>query len=187
MTAALSRRRFTIDDYHRMAEAGVLSEDDRVELLEGEVIVMSPIGNRHAACVERLVDRLKAAVSGRAMVRAQNPVVLSPDSEPEPDLAVVKPRDDYYASQTPGPRDVYFLVEVAETSLEEDRAVKVPLYARHGVPEAWLVDLAAGRVEVFSDPAAEGYRSVERCETGMTVTARSFPGLSITVREILGG
>jgi Uma2 family endonuclease len=144
MGVQLARRLFTVAEYHKMAEAGILSEDDRVELLEGEIVAMSPIGSRHAGLVNRLNRLFSQRAGDQVVVSVQNPVRLGGYSEPQPDLALLRPRADFYTSSHPGPEDVLLAVEVAETSAAVDREVKVPLYARFGVPEVWLVDLAGG-------------------------------------------
>src|SRR5207247_3212709 len=149
MGMPLAHRRFTVDEYYRMAETGILAEDDRVELLDGEIVEMSPIGPRHAATVTRLDHLFNRLVGDRAIVRAQNPVRLDGYSEPEPDIALVTPRADFYRAEHPTPRDILLIVEVADTSLRYDRHTKLPGYARAGVPEAWLVDLTADRVERY--------------------------------------
>lgn len=142
-----ARRRFTAGEFERMGEAGIL-RDERLELIEGEILRMSPIGSRHAAVVERLGALLQQKLGERAPVRRQNPVRLEPESEPQPDVAVVKPRPDFYASAHPGPADVFLLVEVAETTADFDRGRKAPVYARCGIPETWIVLLERGVVEV---------------------------------------
>jgi Uma2 family endonuclease len=186
VTELITRRRFTVDEYHRMAEAGILGEDDRVELLEGEIVEMSPIGWRHQACVDRLTQRLVPALQDRAILRPQGPIRLSPDSEPQPDLVVLRPRADFYAEGGPGPEDVLWLIEISDTSLRYDRDVKVPLYARYGIPEVWVVDLAEERVLVYRDPdPAEGYRSVQALGRGARLAPRAFPDLELAVDEIL--
>uniref|UniRef100_A0A831TF58 Uma2 family endonuclease n=1 Tax=Thermorudis peleae TaxID=1382356 RepID=A0A831TF58_9BACT len=182
----ITRRRFTVDEYHRMAEAGILHEDDRVELLEGEIVEMSPIGWRHQACVDRLNRWLVPALRDRAILRPQGPIRLSPDSEPQPDLVVLRPRADFYAEGGPGPEDVLWLVEISDTSLRYDRDVKVPLYARYGIPEVWVVDLVEERVLVYRDPhPAEGYRSVQVLGRGARLAPQAFPDLELAVDEIL--
>ena len=182
-TALAMPHRFTVDEYHRMAEVGLLGEDDRVELLEGEIIDMSPIGSRHAACVNRLTRLLATGLGDRAIVAVQNPVRVSDLSEPQPDLAVLRARDDFYAEQLPGPADVLLLIEVADTSLAFDRHVKVPLYARAGVPEVWVVDLDGEVVEVFRGPGPEGYADAARAGRHESLAAA---GVSVTAAEILG-
>lgn len=137
----ITRRRFTVDEYHRMAEAGILGEDDRVELLDGEIVEMTPIGPRHAGGVNRLTRLFTTRLGARAIVTVQNPVVLGVRWEPQPDLAILRPRPDFYSTAHARPEDILLIVEVAETSGEADRRVKVPGYAAAGVPETWRVDL----------------------------------------------
>lgn len=185
MVALSTRYRFSVEDYHRMAEAGIFTEDDRVELIEGEVLPMSPIGSRHAACVEKLADSLKQHFNGRAMVRTQNPILLSDHSEPEPDLCVVRPRDDYYASGKPTAADTLLVIEVADATLEYDRQIKLPLYARHGIAEAWLVDLVTNRVEVHRQPTRDGYEQVQRFEGEQLVVSPSFEEIQLAADSIL--
>jgi len=186
MGVQLARRLFTVAEYHKMAEAGILSEDDRVELLSGEIVAMSPIGSRHAACVDRLTQYLVVRVAGRAIVRVQNPIRLGEHSEPQPDVALLKPRPDFYATAHPGPEDVVLVIEVAETSAGVDREVKVPLYARFGVSDVWLVDLAGDRVEVFREPSAEGYREVRVLRRGESLAPALLPDLLVPVDAVLG-
>lgn len=139
-----------------MGQAGIFSEDDRVELIQEEIVVMTPIGSPHAGTTVFLNRWFSSRVGDRALVTVQNPVTLSPDSEPQPDVALLRPRGDYYRRSHPRPEDVCRLIEVADTSLEYDRAVRVPRYARAGIPEARVVDLMAGSVEVSQQPSAEG-------------------------------
>src|SRR3990170_251848 len=159
MSVRLLTRRFTVEEYYRMAQAGILSENDRVELIEGAIVEMAAIGSRHAACVGRLTAVFSAAQTG-GIAWVQNPIRLGRHSEPQPDLALLRPRPDFYAQAHPGPEDVLLVVEVADTSVESDRGVKVPLYARAGIAAAWLVDLAGERLIVHAAPAPEGYRAV---------------------------
>ncbi|MDP9442171.1 MAG: Uma2 family endonuclease [Actinomycetota bacterium] len=166
-----------------MAEAGVFGEDDRVELVEGEVIDMSPIGSRHAACVDRFNRLLVPALAVRAIVRVQSPVRLDDLSEPQPDLAVLRPRPDFYAGAHPGPDDVVVVVEVADTTSGWDRRVKVPLYGRAGVAEAWVVDLAEQVVYVFRGPGRDGYGEEVRLGRGERLEALD---VTFGVDEILG-
>src|SRR5881397_290366 len=151
------RRRFTVDEYHRMGEAGILNEDDRVELIRGEIVKMSPIGIQHAACVARLTEILLGRLRGRATLWPQNPLTILPDSEPQPDIILLRHRADFYAGELPGPDDVALLVEVADTSLRYDRHVKGPLYAEAGVQDYWIVDLTGGAVEVHREPVAGAF------------------------------
>ena len=181
-----TRHRFTTEDYHRIAEAGVLGEDDRVELIDGEILDRGPIGRRHAACVDRLTERLVGDLAGRAIVRVQNPVLLGEHSEPQPDLALLRRRADYYAAGHPAPADILLVVEVADTSVEFDRQVKAPLYARSGLPELWIVDVDRDHVTVHRDPTSEGYATVRVLRRGDTISPLAFPDLTIAVDDILG-
>lgn len=178
-----TRHRFTVDDYYRMGEAGVLGEDDRVELIDGEIIDLSPVGSRHAACVKRLNHLLASRLGAGVITGAQDPVRLSDLSEPQPDVSVLRRRDDFYAAGHPAADDVLLLIEVADTSLAFDRDVKAPLYARAGVCEVWVVDLDGETVDVFHDPAQTGYAAHHRAGRGETLEAA---GMTVTVDEILG-
>ena len=187
MTVGPGRRLITAAEFNRMGEAGIFQPGDRLELIEGEIIDMSPIGRRHAACVRRLNNLLTLMLGGQAVVDAQNPVVLGHLCQPQPDLAVFEYRDDFYAGGHPRSEDVVFLVEVADTSLQYDRDSKIPLYARYGIPEVWLVDLNSGTVEVYRDPTSEGYERVTKLEDpDAVVSSQILPQLRLTIREILG-
>lgn len=177
---------FTVEDYMRMLEAGILSEDDRIELIEGEIIEMSPIGDLHAACVIRLTMLFTRLVGVAALVSVQNPVRLDNHSEPQPDLALLKPRPDFYAQAKPTPDDILLIVEVADSSAHFDRNVKVPLYARALIPLVWLVDLNAGAIEVYSQPAGGAYQQCQVMRRGDRLTIESLPGLVIMADDILG-
>jgi Uma2 family endonuclease len=181
-----SRRLFSVAEYHRLGEAGVLTEDDRAELIEGEIIEMTPIGSLHAACVDRLTALFVPLVGRRAIVRVQNPVFLDDRSEPEPDLSLLRPRDDFYAAGHPGPGDVLLVVEVSDTSLEYDRKTKLPLYAAAGIAEAWIVDLAAGRLEVYSQPRGGLYTRSALYGREDTIASTAMSGLTVPVSDILG-
>jgi len=181
----VTRRKFTVEEYHLLARAGVLKEDDRVELLEGEIVEMSPIGSRHAACVDRL-NRVFSRLGERTIVRVQSPLRLGDLAEPQPDLALLRPRSDFYATAHPGPEDVLLVVEVAETSSDYDRQIKIPLYARWGIPEAWLVDLDQDRVEVHRDPSPEGYRDVRAINRSEALAPVAFPDLDLRAQDVLG-
>jgi Uma2 family endonuclease len=183
-TRDITRRRFTVHDYHRMAEAGILHEDDRVELIEGEVVEMAPIGARHFTCVNTLTRLLVQSVGDEAIVSVQNPVRLDERTEPQPDLAVIRARD--YRDSLPGPGDALLLIEVSDTTLAYDRDVKLPLYARAGIPEVWIVDLGNVIVERHTDPSGDFYRHVEKLRRGDTVRSATVPGLSVSVDAVLG-
>lgn len=186
MAVEIVKRRFTVEEYRRMAEAGVLTEDDRVELIEGEILQMTPIGPRHAACVARLNHLFSIAVGARAIVWVQNPIRVIPDSEPQPDVALLRPLADFYKEAHPGPLDILVLIEVSETSIGYDRTVKVPLYARAGIREVWLVDLESESVHVHRNPAASGYQDVRQLSRGERLTVEALPELAFSVSDILG-
>lgn len=160
----VSRHRLSVDQYHQMARVGVLAPDARVELIEGEIIDMAPIGTRHWSVVNRLADIFFTALHGRAIISVQSSIRLGDYSEPEPDLAVFRYRPDYYAERHPTAVDVLLVVEVADTTAPYDRGVKLPLYAKHGVPEVWIVDLEASLVRFYRQPQGERYLEVS--ETG---------------------
>lgn len=185
-SAQIAHHLFTVGEYHRMGEAGIFSEGQRVELIEGEIIEMSPIGSAHAAKVKRLNRLLVRRLGTRAIVQVQDPVVLNRFSEPEPDVAVLKPRDDFYAERHPQPADVLLLVEVADSSRVFDRTVKVPLYARAGIPELWVVDVVDELIEVHRRALRGVYREITRYTRGQRLTIAAFPGMAFRVADILG-
>jgi Uma2 family endonuclease len=168
LPAEVKRHRFTVQEYHAMAETGLLSEDDRVELVDGEIVEMTPIGTRHLACVVTLNHLLVEAAGGRYFVSVQNPIVLDDGNEPQPDLSLLKSKPDP-AGELPGPADVLLVVEVSDSTLSYDRGVKLPRYGRAGIPEVWIVDLAARQVEMYSDPSFEGYRTTRTFGVGEQV------------------
>jgi Uma2 family endonuclease len=186
MSVQVEKWIFTVDEYHRMSEAGILSEDDRIELVEGEIVKMSPIGKRHASCVKRLNAVLNRRAGQLAIVSVQDPVRLDEYSELEPDIALLKVRDDFYSQELPTAADVLLVIEVADTSVEYDTNVKLPIYARAGVPEAWLANLAADKVEAHSEPVNGVYRRVRELRRGQSLSPEAFPDLAITVDEVLG-
>ena len=187
MAMPLTAHRFTVDEYHRMGEAGVFHEDDRVELIDGQVVHMTPIGRHHAACVNRLTAAFGAAMAaGQASVGVQNPVVLERHAEPQPDLAVLRYRRDGYQAAHPGPADVLLLIEVADSSLDYDRGTKVPLYAGTGISEVWVVDLTGDAVDVFREPRDGRYTAMRTAHRGETLTPLALPQLGLRVDDILG-
>ena len=186
MVPRLLKGPFTVDDYHRMAETGVLRPDARVELLDGQVVPMSPIGSPHAGCVNRLTQMLARALAGRATLGIQNPVVLDDFSEPQPDVAVLKYRSDGYAARHPSPADVLVLIEVMVTSAYIDRDVKLPLYARAGIPEVWLVDLGADVIEILREPGPDGYASVRTATRDDALVPLHLATVTLSGADILG-
>jgi Uma2 family endonuclease len=184
MTVELVRHRFTNDDVERMLESGILGPEDRVELIAGELIEMSPKGARHTATIIRLTELFSELFAGRALVSVQNDIVLGPLSRLEPDILLLRRRADYYHSRTPTAENALLLVEVAGTALRYDREVKVPLYAAAGVPEVWIVDLVGEVVEVYEEPAGERYRQITRYAAGEQMAPRAFPNAWIDVAAL---
>jgi Uma2 family endonuclease len=186
MSVEIARRCFTVAQYERMGEVGILTEADRVELIEGEIVEMSPIGKRHAACVNRLTKLLVQAVGSSGIVSVQNPVRLDDYSEPQPDVAVLKPRADFYEQALPTPADVLLIIEVCDTTLEYDRQIKLPLYARAGIPEVWLVNLTDEQIETYARPLGAAYQLAERSQRGAEAQADTIAGLHLSAADVLG-
>ncbi|MEO6810997.1 MAG: Uma2 family endonuclease [Isosphaeraceae bacterium] len=183
---AVRPRRFTVDEYDRMAEAGILGPDERLELLDGVIYVMSPIGSRHAACVRRLSSLFHQGLAGRVIVSTQNPICLGLDEEPQPDLALLQLRADNYASAHPEASEILLLIEVMETSSPFDRGKKLRSYARAGVIEVWLVDLKRETVEICRQPEGDEYTERRVLSRGQNVACLAFPDLELAVNDILG-
>ena len=186
MSVQTQRWLFTVKEYHLMNEAGVFGEDDRVELIEGEIIQMAAIGTRHASCVNRLARRFSLIPEDLATFAIQNPIQLTERTEPQPDVVLLEPRADYYATAHPIPSEVLLLVEVSDSTIDFDRDVKVPNYARSGIQEVWLWDLEANYLEVYREPTANGYTSIQRFERGEIVSPLAFPDFQVSVDLILG-
>jgi Uma2 family endonuclease len=181
--SVITKRLFDVDDYHRMADAGILAEDDRVELIDGEILAMTPIGPRHSASVDRATRALVTAVGERAIVRVQGSVRLDRFREPQPDFVLLRPQADFYASRLPGPSDVLLIIEVAESSLDYDRDVKARVYAESAVPEYWLVDLDGRSVSCYAEPRDGAYQ--RQHGAGQAIAPESLPECAITVATLL--
>ena len=185
MTTQPQSRPFTVGEYNRMAEADILTEKDRVELVAGQIVAMSPIGSRHAACVDRLNGLLHRQPEQAFIVRVQSPIILDAYSEPEPDLVLLRPRADFYATAHPSSADALLVVEVADTSAAYDREVKLPLYAGAGLPEVWLIDLQQGRIEVCSRPRGDSYGERVEVAAGAILASPTVPGLALAAADLL--
>ena len=184
--AVPTRRRFTVAEYYAMADAGILSENDRVELLDGDLIVMPPIGNWHGAGVKLFNNTILPALQGRAIIAVQDPVRLDEHSEPQPDVMLLQWRDDFYRNGHPGPADVLLLIEVADSSAEFDRTVKLAAYAVAGIREVWIAAHPERRIEVYTDPDAGSYATVRYHGPGESVSPQAFPEITLPVDEIIG-
>ncbi len=178
------RRRWTASDFQRMAETGFLDPNARLELLDGELFEMAPIGSFHAGTVDILTGQLVQAAARRAIVRVQSPIVLDDYSQPQPDLALLRPRSDYYLNAHPRAEDVLLLIEVSDSTLRYDREVKVPHYAKAGVPEVWILDIAHQRLEIYRRPSAEGYRQILYPELQEQVAPVLLPELVFSVEQL---
>jgi Uma2 family endonuclease len=175
----------TVEEYHRMAEIGVLDSNSRVELIEGEIIDMAPIGISHNSVVDRLTQWLITALAGQAIVRVQGSFRLSNITEPQPDLILLKPRDDFYAAKFAAGEDTLLVIEVSDTTLRYDRNVKVPLYARHGIPEVWIVDLESNRLHCFRQLTDQNYAEVTATDRPGVVALPGASAVSVDLSRLL--
>ena len=185
-TATVHRHLFTVDDFARMGQTGILSPSDRVELIDGEILTMNPIGPPHAWIVNRLVRLLITRLADTAYVSSQNPIRLGRHTEPQPDLVVARQRGSAYQEQHPQAGDVLLVIEVADSSLLYDRLEKAPRYGRAGIPEMWIVDVGAKTVTVYTGPGPEGYGRERIVSGGETVTSTGVAGLRLPVDEMFG-
>ncbi len=181
------RHLITVDEYHRMAEVGLFAPDARVELIDGEIIDMAPIGIDHNSAVTQLGDLFHDAVGHRGLVQVQGVVRLDRRSEPQPDIAVLVRRDDYYRHAHPAPADVLLLIEVSDSTLRYDREVKVPLYARHGIPEVWIVDLQNAQLHLHRSVEAGQYRERHSLEHPGLTSLTALPGVAVDLSGLFGG
>ncbi|MBD2187633.1 Uma2 family endonuclease [Pseudanabaena mucicola] len=184
MAAQLLTRKFTTEQYHLMYEAGVFAEGDRLELINGEITEMSPIGKKHAVCVTRLNELFFRHLLGKVQIWSQNPILLNNGSEPQPDLAILKRREDFYESSLPTPADILLIIEVADSTISYDREVKMPLYAAAGIPEMWLFDLNSKMIEGYSQPSTIGYKRMQRYEQNDTFSMIAFPDVTFAWQEV---
>jgi Uma2 family endonuclease len=185
MALQVARRQFTVTEYDRMIAAGILQEHDRVELIDGEILEMSPIGSRHAACVNCLNTLFTRQAGDAAIISVQNPIRLNDYTEPEPDIAVLKPSDDFYVTAHPTVEDILLVIEVAETSLEYDREIKIPRYAQAGIPEVWLLDLQHQLVMVYTQPKNDAYQVIKVARGAELVQTVILGGVSVRADDIL--
>lgn len=184
MPVQIARWQFTVANYSRMRETGILSEDDHVELIDGEVREMSPIGPLHAAIVNRLTRLLSAQIGNTAIISIQNPIQLNDYSEPQPDVAILQFRDDFYSGAHPVADDVLLVIEVADTPAEYDRSEKLPRYAAAHIAEAWLIDVSSQVIEQYWQPRNGKYLLKRLAERGDTVEAQAIPSLQVPIDRI---
>lgn len=186
METEVIKKRFTVDEYHRMGDAGILRPEDRVELIDGEIIQMSPIGQRHAGRVNRAVAVFVKAFGNRAVLSPQNPVQLSNWTEPQPDIVVFKPRSDFYEHKMPVPDDVLLLMEVSDTTLRFDLKIKLPFFAAAKIPEVWIQDVNADVLHVFREPAGNAYTISMQLKRGDTICPLALPDICLSLEDLLG-
>ncbi len=182
--SAPHRYRLTAGQYHQLAEVGVFNEDSRVELIEGDLIAMPPIGEGHASTTRRINQLFSRQVGDAALVDVQNPLALDANSEPQPDIVLLKPCPDFYEHGHPGPSDVLLLIEISDSSLRYDRDVKIPLYAKVGIAEVWIVDIVHQRLEVYRRPSEDGYREVLYPALQETIAPVLLPQLSVSIERL---
>jgi Uma2 family endonuclease len=175
-----------INQYHQMIEHGIFTENDKIELIKGELISMSPVGIKHAFVVRRLTALLSQKFGDRSIIDIQNPILLDDNSEPEPDVVVLKPRDDFYQFQLPRPDDLLLIIEVSDSTLKYDRTVKIPLYSEAKIREIWIIDINSECVEIYRYANTEGYDQMQRYRLGETLSILAFPDIYLTVNEIFG-
>ena len=186
METEITKKLFTVDEFYRMAEAGIFTEDDRVELIDGEIIEMSPIGNPHKACVNRATTFFTEAFGRSAIVSIQSPLRLSKYTEPLPDVIVLKPVPDFYASRECRPEDVLFMVEVSDTTLRYDKNIKLPRYAAAGVSEVWIEDLKNELLLVYRNPVEKGFATSLVLRRPDSISPLAFPKVTFKVDDLLG-
>ena len=178
--------KFDVHQYREMGKAGILMKEDRVELIRGEIVAMSSIGNEHMATVDSSNMFWAQAMAGRAIVRIQGSVRLDDFNEPQPDVALLKDRDDFYRSRSAGPSDIFLIVEVSDSSLAYDRGVKLSLYAEFGIPEVWIANIPARTIEAYTDPSGGEYATRRTFHPGQTVSPAAFPDVALPVADVIG-
>lgn len=186
METEVTRKLFTVDEYCRMGEVGIFGSEARLELIEGEILEMSPMGTRHAACANRALAIFAGRLAGRAMLSIQNAVLLSRATMPQPDVVLARPREDYYSGKHIAPEDIHLVIEISDSTLLYDRDRKMPLYARAGVRELWIENLQNDVILVYRDPGPKTYSTSRTLHRGESISAEAFPDIIFTVDELLG-
>ncbi|ESA33788.1 hypothetical protein N836_20085 [Leptolyngbya sp. Heron Island J] len=184
MTVQILRKKFTVGQYHQMIESGILTDRDRVELIQGDIIEMSSVGKRHAACVDRLNELFVLKLATKSLIRVQSPIRLSDNSEPQPDVSILKRRDDFYEGGHPTPTEIWALIEVFDSTIDFDREVKIPIYAQDNISEVWLINLNDSLIECYRQPSSTGYQQLQIFNRGESLTFQSFPNIAVNVDHI---
>ncbi|MDJ0527330.1 MAG: Uma2 family endonuclease [Microcystis sp. M53600_WE12] len=186
MSLSLITRKFTVEEYEKMTTQGIIKPDEKVELIRGEIIKMSPMGTRHAASIYRLTQLFYRKFGGLILLGVQNPIRLNNNSQPEPDLSLLIPRSDFYVAAHPCPQDIYLIIEVSDSTLDYDRYTKIPLYAEANIQEVWIVNLKEESVEVYRYPLQGSYQAIQKYYRCESIFIESFPDIEFTIAEILG-
>ena len=176
--------RITVSDFQKMEQVGILKPTARVELIEGIIVDMSPIGPAHNGIVDHLSQLLHRAIIDRGIVRTQGSIILDEYNEPEPDIAILKPKSDFYIKELPKPKDIFLVIEVADVSLKEDRDRKIPLYAKHNIPEVWLIDITKKNVEIFREPLPSRYQKIEHPENPGIIKPSLLPNVEVDLSRL---
>ena len=185
MTRLFNKRLINIEEYHKMAEAGILNSHDKVELINGEIIHMSPIGSKHQSVVDKLTYLFNRGLQDKAIIRVQGPIQIKDWSEPEPDITLLKTKSDFYSKQHPKSKDIYLVVEVADSSLEFDKEVKLPIYAKAKIKEYWIVNLIDNQIEIYHTPQDDIYKQITIAKIGDKISCKAFSKKLISVKDIL--
>lgn len=178
------KHRLTAEEYRRMGEAGILKQQERVELIEGEIVDMSPIGSNHAGTVLYLSNVLKMSLGEKTYISVQSPIDLGDSSEPEPDIVVLKPREDFYRHSHPKPGDILLIIEVSDTSLRYDRGIKIPLYAKYEIPEVWLIDLENNELNIYNSPQNERFENMRKASDYSQLLLKQLPNKIINMAKL---
>lgn len=186
MSLSLITRKFTVEEYEKMTTEGIIKPDEKVELIRGEIIKMSPMGTRHASSVDRLIQLFYQKLGHKIILRVQNPIRLNNNSQPEPDLSLLIPRPDFYVAAHPCPEDIYLIIEVSDSTLDYDRYTKIPLYAEANIKEVWIINLKEECLEVYRHPLQGSYQNIQKYYRGESIFIESFPEIELTLIEILG-
>ncbi|MGK7881875.1 MAG: Uma2 family endonuclease [Crocosphaera sp.] len=177
-------RKFNVNEYQKMAETGILTPEDRVELIRGEIIAMSPIGRKHAAAVNRLTNLFPPLLGNKAIISVQNSIRLDNYSEPQPDIVLLKPRSDFYESKIPEAEDIYLLIEISDSTIKYDQEIKLPLYAESNINELWIINLNNKNLEVYRQPQDKTY--LEQQKNVKSISPLAFPDITLTINDIFG-
>ena len=181
----LPTKKFSLEEYHQMIHLGVFNENNSFELIKGEIFEMSPVGLRHASCVNKLNYLFAQNFSGQVIISVQNPIKLNNNSEPQPDIVLLKPREDFYASSHPTPDDIFLLIEVADSSIEYNRNIKLPLYAESKITEVWLIDLNNNLLEVYQNPQKNYYQNIQKLSSDNKVILNHPMAIEIDLNSLL--